>query len=141
VLDIDHRGEDGMYGLRHLEVTGNYKGINRKNDNVLDLHGFGVRRLDGPRLQFFIINHRPPISPIDGNVVENTNEVGANSTLEIFELARGSSKLEFVKTIVNEHLIAPNDVAWVGKGHILVTNDHLSKGLFTYHLSTFPLYN
>ncbi|KAF4219404.1 hypothetical protein CNMCM5878_003323 [Aspergillus fumigatiaffinis] len=109
VLNIDYPGEDGLYGVHHLEVTGPYKGINPENENVLDLHGFGARKLSQSRLQFFVVNHRPPTSP-EGLLAENTNVVGDNSTIEVFELERGSSKLEFVKTIVDDNLISPNDL-------------------------------
>jgi hypothetical protein len=126
VLNIDYPGEDGLYGVHHLEVTGPYKGINPENENVLDLHGFGARKLSQSRLQFFVVNHRPPTSP-EGLLAENTNVVGDNSTIEVFELERGSSKLEFVKTIVDDNLISPNDLTWVLEGHIIVTNDHLTK--------------
>ncbi|GAQ12319.1 hypothetical protein ALT_9640 [Aspergillus lentulus] len=109
VLNIDYPGEDDLYGVHHLEVTGPYKGINPENENVLDLHGFGVRKLSQSRLQFFVVNHRPPTSPGE-LLAENINVVGDNSTIEVFELERGSSKLEFVKTIVDDNLISPNDL-------------------------------
>ncbi|GFF92258.1 hypothetical protein IFM61392_09903 [Aspergillus lentulus] len=127
VLNIDYPGEDGLYGVHHLEVTGPYKGINPENENVLDLHGFGVRKLSQSRLQFFIVNHRPPTSPGE-LLAENINVVGDNATIEVFEMERGSSKLEFVKTIVDDNLISPNDLTWVSEGHIIITNDHLTKG-------------
>ncbi|KAL3485070.1 hypothetical protein BJX62DRAFT_243329 [Aspergillus germanicus] len=126
VLDIDHPGEDGLYSLRHLELTGLYRGVNPENDNVIDLHGFGVRKLTHSTLQFFVINHRPPTTT-DGRLLNNTSVIGDNSTMEVFELERGSSKLEFIKTITDENLIAPNDLTWVSEGSILVTNDHSIK--------------
>ncbi|KAL2858623.1 calcium-dependent phosphotriesterase [Aspergillus pseudoustus] len=125
-LDIDHPGEDGLYRLRRLEVTGPYQGINPENKNVLDLHGFGVRKLSQSRLQFFVVNHRPPTTP-GGLLEQNVGAVGDNSTIEVFELERGSSKLEFLKTIMDKSLISPNDLAWVAEGYMLITNDHLTK--------------
>jgi hypothetical protein len=132
-LSIDHPGQDGLYGLRRLEVTGPYKGINPENENVLDLHGFGVQKLSQSRLQFFVVNHRPPTTPV-GLLEQDIGAVGDNSTIEVFELERGSSKLEFFKTITDKTLVSPNDLTWVAEGFLLITNDHLAKGWSLFSL-------
>lgn len=63
-----------------------------------------------------------------GQVLKDATTLGANSTIEIFELSRDSSEMTFIKTIASEHLIAPNNIAAFSDGTALVTNDHSSKG-------------
>ncbi|KAJ5256799.1 calcium-dependent phosphotriesterase [Penicillium angulare] len=119
VIDIDQPGSEGMYGLRHLKIGSGYQGD-------LDLHGFDVRKV-GNRLRFWLINHRPPVSPETGEPM-NASKVGANSTIEIFDLDSTSETLEHVKTIVSDAIITPNDLAVDEDGvGFAVTNDHTAK--------------
>jgi hypothetical protein len=113
-------------GCAYWRSFGPYKGINTDNEHVLDLHGFGVRKVSQSRLQFFVINHRPPTTP-GGLLKQDVAAVRDNSTIEVFELEGGSSKLQFNKTIADKRMISPNDLAWVAEGYVLVTNDHLTK--------------
>lgn len=113
-------------------MTGNYHGAGLGNEDVLDLHGFTVREISDHRLQFFIINHRPPVDPTSGTALDDATSTGSNSTIEIFELDRGSSKLEFTGTIADINIMAPNNIAWSDYGHLLITNDHLSKSKLSY---------
>lgn len=126
VLSVDQPGDDGLYGLHQLELTGNYQGAG--GGKAIDLHGFDAREIHDERLQFWIINHRPPIDPTSGNLLDDATAVGANSTIEIFDLTRGSSKLEFVKTIASDAIIAPNNVVVPEQDKVCLTNDHISKG-------------
>lgn len=128
VLHIDKPGEDSLYGLHKLNLTGPYQGANSENDQVLDLHGFSAREISDGRLQFVVINHRPPVDAISGRVLPDATATGANSTIEIFELDRGSSELEFIKTINDKNIIAPNNIAVSNQGRLIFTNDHSSKG-------------
>ena len=120
VLNIDHPGKDGMYGLHKLEITGKYRSSTGGKD--IDLNGFDVEVLSKSRLRFWMVNNRPPIDEA-GNFLD-AKKVGANATIEVFEHKRGSKKLEFAKTIWNEALIAPNNIAATGNNSIFVTNDH-----------------
>lgn len=95
---------------------------------MLDLHGFSAREISESRLQFSVINHRPPVDAISGRTVSDAMAVGANSTIEIFELDRGTSKLEFIKTIHDNSIIAPNNIAVSDRGLLVFTNDHSTKG-------------
>jgi hypothetical protein len=53
--------------------------------------------------------------------------VGANATIEIFELNRGELELVHVKTIASDAVLTPNGVAATGNGGVVVTNDHNAK--------------
>ena len=128
VLNIDEPGSDGLYGLHQLKVD--YPGD-------LDLHGFDVKRV-GDRQRFWLINHRPPVDPATGESL-NARKVGANSTVEIFDLDESSKTLVHVKTIASDAIISPNNLAVDSDGvGFLVTNDHKSKtGIFRDHVIFF----
>ncbi|KAI7977617.1 hypothetical protein EIK77_010208 [Talaromyces pinophilus] len=118
VLDIDHPGSDGLYGLRALELGGFH--------GDLDLQGFDVQRI-GDTLRFWLINHRPPIDHLTGAFLDPTT-VGANSTIEVFDLVEGSEALEYVKTIHSNAIISPNSLAVDKDGTgVVITNDHNAK--------------
>ena len=116
VLKIDEPGEDGLFGLHILKTVG-YKGDTSAGS--LDLHGFDVEALDDSRLRFWMINHRPPVL--------DANKLGANSTIEVFEVTRCSSEMVHVRTISNKVIATPNKVAAVGDGGVLISNDHNTK--------------
>lgn len=120
VLDIDHPGPDGLYGLRQLHLSG--------FDGDLDLHGFDVQKIAGSdTLRFWLINHRPPIDPSTGHFLDG-NVVGANSTIEVFDLNDASEALQYVKTIASDAIIAPNSLAISEDGMgAVITNDHDTK--------------
>ena len=118
VLNIDQPGPDGLYGLHQLKIGG-YLGD-------LDLHGFDVRSIDG-RLRFWLINHRPPADPTSEKFLDAW-AVGANSTVEIFDLNDAAEILEYVKTIASDAIISPNNLAVDKDGlGIVITNDHNAK--------------
>ncbi|KAF7926666.1 uncharacterized protein EAE97_010175 [Botrytis byssoidea] len=123
VLKIDEPGEDGLYGLHTLEVSGEYQGVD--SHKSIDVHGFDVEFLSDSRLRFWMINHRPAIDE-SGNFLDAT-KVGANSTVEVFDLVPGSKKLEFVKTVANPIIKTPNNIAATGDGGFVFTNDHSTK--------------
>lgn len=113
-----------MYGVRQLEVYGDYKGSSGGKD--MDLHGFDVEILSPSRLRFWMINHRPPVNSTSGDLL-NANLVGSNSTVEVFDLARGSLRWEYVKTIANAAVATPNKLAATGNGGFVAANDHSAK--------------
>lgn len=127
VLKIDEPGEDGLFGL-HILKTVRYKGVTSAGS--LDVHGFDVEALDDSRLRFWMINHRPPVDV--KNKVLDANRLGANSTIEVFEVTRGSSEMIHIRTISNEVISTPNKVAAVGDGGVLITNDHNTKSEESY---------
>ena len=123
VLEIDNANLDGLFGVRKLATSG-YKGAT--GDESLDLHGFEVELLKDHRLRFWLINHRPPVDA-NGRLLD-ASKLGANSTIEIFDLAKGSSTLEHVATIAHEAVITPNNLALSGTGGVLISNDKSTKG-------------
>lgn len=132
VLKIDEPGEDGLFGLHILKTVG-YKGLTSSAE-TLDLHGFDVEALDDSRLRFWMVNHRPPVD--EKNIALDANKLGANSTIEVFEVTRGSSEMIHVSTISNEVIATPNKVAAVGDGGVLISNDHNIKNEVSYHSSS-----
>ncbi|KAJ5893452.1 hypothetical protein N7495_005143 [Penicillium taxi] len=119
VLDIDRPGSDGLYGLRQLKKAPEFQGD-------LDLLGFDARRI-GNRLRFWLINHKPPVDPTTGEFLD-AKAVGANSTVEIFDLDDGGDTLVHVKTIYSEAIISPNSLAVDSNGvGFMVTNDQSTK--------------
>lgn len=123
VLNVDEPGDDGLFNLKKLKQTG-YVGAS--GDGTLDLHGFDVEIVDhGEALRFWMINHRPSIDEF-GRVMDG-NTVGANSTVEIFELHRGEETMTHLRTISHPAIKTPNGLALVGQGEFVVTNDKTDK--------------
>lgn len=126
VLDIDEPGADGLFGVRQLKRRG-YVGAT--GDGSLDLHGFDVEVVDGgSRLRFWMINHRPPVDGA-GRYLD-AGKVGANSTVEVFDVERGGEEvMVHVRTIASGVVATLNKLAATGDGGFVVTNDHSHKGL------------
>ncbi|EAW20264.1 uncharacterized protein NFIA_098980 [Aspergillus fischeri NRRL 181] len=128
VLDIDQPGADGLHGVRELKFRDS-----QGNIQTLDLHGFDARVIDkGRRVRFWLINHRPPLDPFTGAPLLDATQVGANSTIDVYDLdLHHGDKLEHVKTIVSETIISPNNLVVIDddedKGGFLFTNDHNTK--------------
>ena len=72
-----------------------------------------------------MVNNQPHVDA-EGKLLDATKLV-ANSSVEVFELARGSEELKYVKTLFSDAVWAPNNIAAVGDGSFLVTNDHDNK--------------
>lgn len=56
---------------------------------------------------------------------------GPNSTVEVFDVARGAEEMVHVRTIVSEVVATPNKLAATGDGGFVVTNDHSHKGCYS----------
>jgi hypothetical protein len=122
-MSLDDPGKDGLYGLHSLTIPATYHGATGGQD--IDLHGIDVEVLPDNRLRFWLINHRPPVDST-GRTVDATN-IGANSTVEVFEMNRGQRELEFVKTVASDAIVTPNGIAATGDGGFVSTNDHSLK--------------
>lgn len=121
-LDIDYPGHDGLFNLRGIKPAG-YAGAT--GDDTLDLLGFDAQILDGDTIQFYFVNQRPPIGAFN-NVID-ASVLGANSTIEVFEMRRGEDQMRHMRTIWSPAVHTPNRVAALGQGAFLVTNDHSVK--------------
>ena len=123
VLNIDDPGTDGLFGLHQLKPKGYAGAI---GDGTLDLHGFDVEVVNSETLRFWMINHRPPV---DANKKYlDATKAGANSTVEVFEVIRGSDEMVHIKTIADKAIDTPNKLAVTGNGGFVITNDKSSKG-------------
>jgi hypothetical protein len=95
----------------------------------IDLNGFDVEVLEDYTLRFRLVNHRPPTNNATFKPI-NAKKHGANSTIEVFDLTRGSNAFRYVKTITSDAVYTPNAIAATGDGGFLVTNDHTAKSMF-----------
>ncbi|KAH7343124.1 serum paraoxonase/arylesterase-like protein [Pyrenochaeta sp. MPI-SDFR-AT-0127] len=121
-LDIDYPGADGLFNLRAIKPAG-YTGAT--GDSSLDLLGFDAQILDGDTIQFYFVNQRPPVGAFN-NIIDASN-IGANSTIDIFEMRRGEDQMRHLRTVWSPAITTPNRVAAVGDGAFFVTNDHSEK--------------
>jgi hypothetical protein len=124
-LDIDEPGVDGLYNLRGIKPIGHYRGATGNSE--LDILGFDAQILDDNTMRFYFINQRPPVDA--SNNIVDASEIGANSTIEIFEMRTGQEQMRHVRTIFSNEIWTPNRVATLGDGSggFLVTNDHSVK--------------
>lgn len=132
-LDMDDPGVDGLYNLRAIKPLG-YTGAKGEGDEELDLLGFDAEILDGDTIEFTFVNERPPVGAFNNYL--DASVLGANSTIDVFELKRGSDSMRHVRTIWSSNVPTPNRVAALGNGEFVVTNDHSTKtGLVSVHKS------
>lgn len=131
-LDIDEPGVDSSYNMRAIKPVGYHGAI---GDDTLDLLGFDAEILDGDTINFYLINQRPPIGPFN-NLVDASG-MGANATIDVFEMRRGEETMRHVRTIWSPEVYSPNRVAVLGGGNFLVTNDHAVKTGWVITLSLF----
>jgi len=117
-LDIDAPGADGLFNLRAIKPV-DYVGAT--GDASLDLLGFDAEIVDTATVHFYLVNQRPPVdyqfNPIDAT------KTGANATIEVFEYKRGEAEMKHLRTVFSPHVFSPNNVAAVGGGAFVVTND------------------
>ena len=127
VLNVDEPGTDGLFGLRQLKPTG-FESASATGDGSMELHGFDAEVINDSTLRFWLINHRPPVSEV--GMLLDAKKLGANSTVEIFDVSRGRSgdKMAFVKTVAGAEIYTPNKPASTGDGGFLITNDKSAKG-------------
>ncbi|OBT90342.1 hypothetical protein VE02_03323 [Pseudogymnoascus sp. 03VT05] len=122
-LNIDSPGSDGNYRAHRLQITGNYLGP--AGSKAIDPNGFDVEILPNNRLRFWMTNLRPPVDVVSGELVDATN-IGANATVESFELVRGENELKWTGTFgANDGVLhSTNKVAADLNGGFVVSIDH-----------------
>ncbi|KAE9372007.1 calcium-dependent phosphotriesterase [Stipitochalara longipes BDJ] len=131
-LNIDAPGTDGLFGMHSIKSVG-YDGAT--GDRTLDLLGFDVENVDAATLRFWFVNHRPPVDA-NKNYLDAT-KVGANSTIDVFDLKRGKDEMVHVKTVLDPEIKTPNNIAVMSDGSFVVTNDHSSKVGFRKELDIY----
>ncbi|KAH8679569.1 putative serum paraoxonase/arylesterase 2 [Tricladium varicosporioides] len=122
---LDTRGEGRLASrIQWLDME-NFSGNN--GDGRINLHGLDIRADKHTGiLRILAINHRPPINPVTGELLDAT-KVGANSTIEQFMTKAGSSTMRHVRTYVDEVIKTPNRVAWVNEDAFVFSNDNSAK--------------
>lgn len=125
VLDIDSPGQDGLFGLRQMRITG-YQGAT--GDEALAFVGIDIERSSSQKLRLWAVNHRPSVDS-DKKLLDQT-KIGANSTIELFEIDPPNEMLH-VQTIASDAIYSPNGIAATGDGGFYVTNDRSCKGNIT----------
>jgi hypothetical protein len=122
-MNIDSPGLDGNYGASRLRITGAYLGPG--GSKAIDPNGFDVEILPNNRLRFWMANVRPPVDAVSGEYLDAA-VVGANGTVESFELIRGEDTMKWTGTFgANSGMVhSPNKVAADLNGGFVVTNDH-----------------
>jgi arylesterase/paraoxonase len=122
---LDTRGPGRLASRIQWLSIENFSGTN--GDGRLNLHGLDIRTDKHTNvLRILLVNHRPPIDPATGEVLDATKH-GANSTIEQFQTEVGSSSMRHVRTYFHTVIQTPNRVAWVSDHSFLFTNDHTNK--------------
>jgi hypothetical protein len=104
--------------IKHLKVH------NYRSPRGLSLHGMDVvpSSSDPTQLYVYLVNHRKPIGGKDAE------EVGADSSIEIFKTTVGSETLTHITTVEDQVIITPNDLVGSPDGKsFYFTNDFGSK--------------
>jgi hypothetical protein len=93
---------------------------------TLDFVGFDIDASKKDTLDFWLINHRPPVDA--GKRHLDAAKIGSNVSVEVFNYAKGAREMRHLKTISHLHIHSANNLALTGKGGFTVSNDHSSKG-------------
>jgi hypothetical protein len=135
-LDIDNPGADGLFNLRGIKPV-DY--VSATGDASLDLLGFDAEIIDADTIHFYLINERPPVdyqhNPIDAT------KTGINATVDVFEYKKGALEMKHLRTVFSPHVYSPNNVAAVGGGAFVVSNDHSKRMGFVSLTPCWPLFN
>lgn len=118
-LDIDSPGDDGLFGMRVIKPIG-YEGP--IGDGTFDSNGFDVDIVDPETLHVYILNLRPPVD--ENKNFLDAKELGANTTVEVFELKRGQNEMHHLRTVASPAIFTGNRPVALGGGAFLVSNDH-----------------
>ncbi|KAJ6499411.1 hypothetical protein C8R45DRAFT_114763 [Mycena sanguinolenta] len=96
------------------------------------VHGMDVVPSESDPAQLFVyaVNHRKPVDR------DSSSVTGADSTIEIFKTAVGSTVLTHLRTVRDPVILTPNDVVGSPDGKsFFFTNDHSSKTSATRFLT------
>jgi hypothetical protein len=119
-LSIDEELPDGSFPYHSIKLD-NY--VSSTGDASIDVLGFEAEIVDEQTVHFYLTNQRPPVDA-QGKHTDAT-KTGANATIEVFEHKRGGTSITHLRTVWDrETVYTPNNVAAVGKGAFVVSNDH-----------------
>lgn len=122
-LDIDSPGDDGLFNLRGIKPVG-YVGATGAGDKTLDFVGFDAHIVDSSTIHFYMINQRPPV---DADLKYADTKDGANATIDVFEYKRGADSMQHLRTVHSPEVFSPNNIAAIGDGSFVISNDHSGK--------------
>ncbi|KAL9949017.1 hypothetical protein D7B24_002749 [Verticillium nonalfalfae] len=120
-LDLPHLDASSVRVLKTEGYTGT------AGDRLLNLVGFtGFESTEKgeDKITLFAVNNRPPLDLRTGKPNINPGQVGANSTIEVFETSAGAASLKHIRTYANDAIATPNRVAALAKDLFYFTNDH-----------------
>lgn len=95
-------------------------------DSTLDLVGFDVDAGKKDVLEFWLVNHRPPVDAQKRYV--DATKIGSNVSIEVFSYVKGAGEMQHLRTITHPQIHSANKLALTGDGGFVVSNDHSSKG-------------
>jgi hypothetical protein len=103
-------------------------------DATLDFVGFDVNANKKDALEFWLVNHRPPVDAQKRYL--DAAKIGSNVSVEVFSYDKGARKMQHVRTITHPHIHSANNLALTEQGGFVVSNDHSSKGQSSISLCT-----
>jgi hypothetical protein len=109
--------------MRGFKLKG-YEGAT--GEGTPDTLGFDVEIVDTAKLRFWLINLRPPVDA-NRNYFD-ARKIGANSTIDVFDLKRGKDVMVHVKTVAGPAIWTRNSIAAMGDGSFVTTNYYSAKG-------------
>ncbi|KAJ7188380.1 hypothetical protein C8R46DRAFT_1054614 [Mycena filopes] len=135
LLQLNASGPDVDYFATYDPLTGTVSRLEPSFPG-LSVHGMDVVPSSSNPSELFIyaVNHRKPENR------ESASTTGADSTIEIFKTAVGSTILTHLRTVRDPVIITPNDVVGSPDGEsFYMTNDHSSKTSMMRYLSVVGL--
>lgn len=139
VLELDSVGGE-EFEMRRLEPKGY---VEAAGDTMLAVFGLKGEVVRAGKLRLWMVNHRYAVE-VAGNgetAFLDPRRVGANSTVEVFEVERGGSEMVHVKTFSSGVVDTPNNLWLTGEGGFFVTNDHSAKGIWRFSLPSCHLFS
>lgn len=118
---IDEPKPDGQFRFHKIRPLG-YEGA--AGDKTLDLVGFDADDSKTGSLDFWLINHRPPVDAQKQYL--DASKLGVNVTVDVFRYKKGSLEMQHLKTISDTHIHSANNIALTENGGMVVSNDHSS---------------
>lgn len=118
-MHIDEPESNGQFKMHSIRPSG-YEGAT--GDQTLDFVGFDVDASAHNVLDFWLVNHRPPVDAQRQHL--DAKKLGSNVTIEVFRYAKAAREMQHVKTIVHPDIHSANKLALTGGGSFAVSNDH-----------------
>ncbi len=118
-MSIDKPKGDS-YEYRILK-TPDFSGIN--GDGTINLLGMTGEDRPGLPLRLWFVNARPSVDSITGEVLDSA-KIGANSTIELFEMNLDAVEMRHIRTFADPQIATPNNIAAKGDDSFYFTNDH-----------------